>query len=294
MQFAEHPIDLLDMPESRQHLCLGLDVGGTNVKAGLVDRSGNVLSVNTVESHAGGTRKQVLADIDLALAPFRSESAIGLGAGFPSFGDYERGVLDSELSGYPSMHGFPLQQYLEDTYSVPTKLVPDTNLLACGLLRFGEGRQFNEFLSIGLGTGPAVGLVRDGKVMTGPKGIPDVIVRFYTSGDWPGSRKHSGYHFADIYGIDPETAYDRACRGMQAALDIWKQVGEALGETIIRLASETETPTVVIAGGLSAAWRFIKPSVLRCVQPEGIVVVKTKLRHPSLSGAIGLFLPVMK
>ena len=282
------------MPESRQHKYLGLDVGGTNVKAGLIDASGDVLSVNTVESHAGGTREQVLADIHLALAPFRNETVVGLGAGFPSFGDYERGVLDSELSGYPSMNGFPLRQYLEDTYSVPTKLVPDANLLACGLFRFGEGRQFSNFISIGLGTGPAVGLVRDGKVMTGPRGVPDVIVRFYTGGNWPGSRKHSGYHFADIYGIDPETAYDRACRGMLAALDIWKEVGEALGGTVVRLASETETPTAVIAGGLSAAWRFIKPSVLTRVKPKSIVVVKTKLRHPSLSGAVGLFLPVRK
>ena len=128
--------------------------------------------------------------------------------------------------------------------------------------------------------------------MSGPRGFPDLIVRFYTSGDWPGSRKHSGYHFIDQYGVDPKTSYIRACKGMTAALDVWKQVGEVLGATIVRLASETETPTAVVAGGLSAAWRFIKPSVLSCVQPKGIIVVMTKLRHPSLSGAPGLFLPV--
>ena len=171
---------MLDIANSRQHLYLGLDVGGTNIKAGLVTRSGIVLSADTVASHAGSTREQVLADIDLALSPFHSKSVIGLGAGFPSFGDYERGVLDSELSAYPSMHRFPLRHHLENTYGIPAKLVPDTNLLAYGLLRFGEGRRFDSFMAIGLGTGTAVSLVRCGEVLTGPRGFPAAIMRFYT------------------------------------------------------------------------------------------------------------------
>lgn len=280
------------MAESSQHLYLGLDVGGTNIKAGLISKSGHVLSVNTVASHAGGTREQVLADIDLALDPFRNESVIGLGAGFPSFGDYERGVLDSELSGYPSMHRFPLKHHLEDTYGVPTKLVPDANLLAHGLLRFGEGRQFDSLIAIGLGTGTAVSLVSCGEVLTGPKGFPAAVMRFYMNWGWPGAWRHSGHHFADHYGIDPKTAYRRACASDSAALDVWRQVGEALGETTIRLASETETPTAIIAGGLSAAWSFIAPSALRRVQAKSIHVIRTGLPHPSLSGAAGLFLRV--
>ena len=162
-------------------LYLGLDVGGTSIRAGLVTAAGEVLSANMVDSHPGGTREQVLADIDLALAPLRNEPVSGLGAGFPSFGDYERGVLDSNLSAYPSMHGFPLRRHLEDLRGVPTILVPDAHLLACGLLRFGEGRRLDSFLAIGLGTGTAVGLVRERRVVTGPGGFPDPITRFYTS-----------------------------------------------------------------------------------------------------------------
>ena len=190
------------------------------------------------------------------------------------------------------MHRFPLRHHLEDTYGVPTKLVPDTNLLAYGLLRFGEGRRFDSFMAIGLGTGTAVSLVRCGEVLTGPRGFPAAIMRFYTGWGWPGSWRHSGHHFADNYGTDPKTAYSRASAGVPSAMGIWKQVGDALGETIIRLTSETETSTAVIAGGPSAAWRFIKPSVLNRVQAKGIAVIKTRLRHPSLSGAAGLFLPV--
>ena len=119
---------------------LALDVGGTKVEADVVTAGGDVLASNLVPSHAGATRDQLLADIRAALEPYADKKLVGLGAGFPSFGDYERGILDSELSGFPSMHGFALRQYLEDEYGVPARLVADPNLLAHGILRFGEGR----------------------------------------------------------------------------------------------------------------------------------------------------------
>ena len=215
----------------------------------------------------------------------------GLGVGFPSFGDYERGVLDSELSAYPSMHRFPLRRHLEELRGVPTILVPDAGLLAHGLLRFGEGRRLDSFLAIGLGTGTAVGLVRNGQVATGPNGFPEAVAGFYTRWGWPGAWRHSGYHFADIYGVDPESAYRRANAGDAAAIGVWRQVGEALADTIARLASETGTTACVVAGGLATAWRFIEPSLRGRVAPRGVSVVRTAMEHPSLSGAAALFTP---
>ena len=269
---------------------LGLDVGGTTTKAGVVTSAGDVLALNVVESHAGGHRSQVLADIHAALEPFENEPADGIGAGFPSFGDFERGVLDSALSGYPSMHGFPLRQHLQDTFGLPTKVVSDASLFAHGILRFGEGRRLSNFIAIGLGTGPAIGLVRAGQVLTGPRGFPDAALRFYTEWGWPAAWRHSGYHFADHYGADPETIHRRALAGDAAALRAWEQVGEALGETIIRLSAESGTRNAVVGGGLSNAWNFIEPPLQRAVEPLGIDVVKTALQNPSLAGAAALFL----
>ena len=269
---------------------LGLDVGGTTTKAGIVTSAGDVLALNVVESHAGGSRAQVLADIHAALEPFENEPADGIGAGFPSFGDFERGVLDSALSGFPSMHGFPLRQHLQDTFGLPTKVVSDASLFAHGILRFGEGRHLDSFMAIGLGTGTAIGLVRAGQVHTGPRGFPDAALRFYTDYGWPAAWRHSGYHFADHYGADPETIHRRALAGDAPALRAWEQVGEALGETVIRLSAEAGMRTAVVGGGLANAWDVIEPPLQRAVEPLGIDVVKTALQNPSLAGAAALFL----
>ena len=268
---------------------LGLDVGGTKIDAGVVKGTGEVIAVNTVESHIGGSRDQVLADIYTALEPLRGQPLAGLGGGFPSFGDYDRGVLDSKLSGYPSMHGFPLRQHLEDVYGLPTKIVPDANLFAHGILRFGEGRRLSNFMAIGLGTGTAIGLVRDGQVLTGPKGFPEPTMRFYTEWGWPAAWGHSGYHFQSHYGADPETTYQRALAGDKLAICAFEQVGAALGDTITRLAQETQIRVAVIGGGLAQAWVFIEPTLRARVEQLAISVMKTELAYPSLVGAVDLF-----
>ena len=175
----------------------------------------------------------------------------GLGVGFPSFGDYGQGVLDSKLSGFPSMDGFPLRQHLEDTYGIPTRMVPDANLFAHGLLEFGEGRRLGSFIAIALGTGTAIGIVRDGKVLTGPQGYPEPTMRFYTEWGWPAAWAHSGNEFASRYGLGPETTYHRAKAGDVASIDAFRQVGIALSDTITRLAEDTQIRVAVIGGGVS-------------------------------------------
>ncbi len=275
--------------EAQSSRYLALDVGGTRIKAGVVTAAGEVLVANAVGSHPGGSRRQVLADIDLALEPFRGEQVTGLGVGFPSFGDFDHGIIDSELSSYPSMSGLNLRKQLEEIYEVPVRVVSDANLFAFGILRFGEGRRFSSFMAIGLGTGPAIGLVQGGEVLNGPRGFPEPTMRFYTEWGWPDSWKHSGYHFAEYYGADAEVIYSRAVHGEREALNAFEQVGEALANTIARLAEETGIRTAVIGGGLANAWRFFESSLRHVVEPQRISVMRTQLESPSLLGAAVLF-----
>jgi glucokinase len=230
-----------------------------------------------------------LADIYAAIEPLTGEPVAGLGVGFPSFGDYSQGILESELSSYPSMDGFPLRQHLEDRYGVPTKMVADGNLFAHGIRWFGEGRRFASFVAIALGTGTAIGLVKDGEVLTGPQGFPEPSMRFYTEWGWPAAWGHSGYHFAEHYGSDPESMSRRANAGDLTALNVFEQVGAALAKTISRLAGETGMQFVVIGGGLANAWTFIAPSVRDQTNRRGISVIRTGLAYPSLVGAAALF-----
>ena len=198
--------DSSPITQSKVTRYLGLDVGGTKIEAGVVTAAGELLAANAVEAHFGGSREQVLADIHAAFEPLRSEPVAGLGVGFPSFGDYDQGILDSELSGYPAMNGFPLRQHLEGAYGLPVKTIPDANLFAHGIQRFGEGQQFTSFIAIALGTESAIALVKDGEIQTGPKGFPESIMRCYTVWGLPAMWRHSGYQFATHYGADEVTS----------------------------------------------------------------------------------------
>ncbi len=272
-------------------LYLALDVGGTNTEAGLVSASGEVIASHLVPSHPHGSRDQVLAVMDAALAPFTAEEAVALGVGFPSFGDYEVGILDSERSAYPSMNGFHLKEYLERKWGLPTRVVADANLFALGIARFGEGHSHSDFMALSLGTGIAIGLVRDGQVLGGAKGYPESTMRAYNEWLWPQAWDHSGYRFEERYGADPVTMRNLARDGDAKACAVFDQVGRALAITIKRLARETGLNIAVIGGGLAEAYELFEPSLVADLKESGVAVLKTALEKPALLGARALFAP---
>ena len=232
----------------------------------------------------------MLADIEAALEPFRSERAVALRVGFPSFGDYDQGILESELSAFPSMHGFHLKDYLEQRWKLPTRVIADGNLFALGIAHFGEGRAHPDFLAISLGTGTAIGIVRGGNVLGGPRGFPEPTMRFYTEWGWPSAWDHSGYHFSELYGADPVTMSRRASEGDTQALAVFARVGRALAATIRRLARETDMRVVIIGGGLAEVYAFFRPALEDGLKDSGVVAAKTALPKPALLGARALFI----
>ena len=99
----------------------------------------------------------------------------------------------------------------------------------------------------------------------------------------------SGYHFAARYGADPESTHRRASDGDEEAIDVFNQVGEALADTVSRLANETQIAVVVIGGGLANAWDLFRPALQARIRPLGISATRTGLAKPSLVGAAALF-----
>ena len=270
-------------------MILAIDIGGTKIDVGLVTCDGKLAQRRRGPSHPGGTRDEVLATIDQAVGSLRDETYDRIGAGFPSFGDYDAGILRSELSAFPSMDGFDLKGHLEQSYDAPTRLVPDMNLFASGIAKFGEGETYSSFLAIALGTGTAIAEVRDQVVITGRSGPSEAAMRFYTDWGWPHGWRHSGHRFAEHYGADAPTMLARARRNDPTALAAFDAVGSALAETVSRLCEETELSVVVLGGGLCAAYPYFAPATERALADPSITIGLTRLKYPSLLGGSALW-----
>lgn len=277
-----------------ESLILAIDIGGTKIDVGLVRCDGELIRRRRGPSSPGGTRGEVLTAIDQAIRSLPDEGYDRISAGFPSFGDYEAGILRSELSAFPSMDGFDLKRHLEQSYGAPTRLVPDTTLFAAGIAKFGEGEAHRSFLALALGTGTAIAEVRERVVVAGPVGPSEAAVRFYTDWGWPHGWRHSGLRFVEHYGADAPTMLDRARRDDPAALEAFAAVGRALAETISRLCEETGLRVVVLGGGLCAAYQYFAPATEQALAEQAlakaaITIMRTSLKYPSLLGGAALW-----
>ena len=155
---------------------LGLDLGGTNIKAGVVDDSGRALA-----SVSGATRAELgpeagldsLADVagravEAGGVDWSEIAAVGLGSA---------GTLDTaggrivEATNLPLWNGFPVASRLEGRLGRPISLLNDANAAAFGEYWAGAGRNTTSLVLITLGTGIGCGVVESGRLLEGRHGL---------------------------------------------------------------------------------------------------------------------------
>lgn len=153
--------------ESIQELLLGIDIGGTKILGGLVNRSGLV-----VKRRQGATRPDhVLPDtigicrdlIDDARRIGRDIGGIGVGA--KGAVDSRRGLLVGSL--YLGQGEIPIAHELSRSFGLPVRVENDVHAATIGEMMFGIGRTFDDFIFYNAGTGMAIGIVVGGQLYRG-------------------------------------------------------------------------------------------------------------------------------
>jgi glucokinase len=143
---------------------VGIDIGGTSAKLGLVDEAGRVvrrLQVPTGRDAAPGPLVERLAAAAAEL--IAGEGASGLGIAAPGFRRPDgEGVVN--VSNIPAIDGYPLRTRLEEATGLPAVLDNDANAAALGEYRYGGGRGVSRLLVVTVGTGIGAGMVAEGAV----------------------------------------------------------------------------------------------------------------------------------
>ena len=152
----------------------GVDFGGTSAKIGLVDRSGVVLqraevAMDPREAYEGLLRP--VADHLRTMVGRQAGRLLTVGIGTPGFIDKRRGLIIGGCVNLPALQGRSVQEYLGPALGVPAFSENDATSAAAGELAFGAGRRFSHFALITIGTAIGGGLVLDGKVYRGSRGL---------------------------------------------------------------------------------------------------------------------------
>jgi glucokinase-like ROK family protein len=160
---------------------IGVDIGGTSIKAGLVDASGEVTLVAQVPTEAPGGRDVIAANlcqaVEQVLSAARGKSISPAGLGIASAGaiDAQDGSVFAATDNLPGWAGFPLRSLLEERFGLPTWIVNDAHAAVLAELHFGLGRGLSDFVAITIGTGIGGGVVCGRKLLCGQHGFAGTI-----------------------------------------------------------------------------------------------------------------------
>jgi len=263
-------------------LYLGIDVGGTNVKMGVVDpKSGkisNFYSHDTASWRESGHFVERLADaIALELAAYPAIERVGIG--LPGTISRDRTTLE-EITAIPEINGTPLVPALKKRFpNHEFYLENDAAAAALGEFYFGEGDLDEDYIFITLGTGVGGAAILDKRVFIGggnamePGHMPSrhgkVLERNIGKKEL---LDLANLRRADYKGptqlpadgaISTTGLVAAAAAGDDLALNILDEVGEMLGEALVSLIRILDIKTVLIGGGLSASFDYILPGVRR-------------------------------
>ena len=165
---------------------IGVDVGGTNTKVGLFDHSMHAVKIietltdteleaNQMIDHISNLIQHLLNQTHLSADEVR-----GVGAAFPSFINYETGVV-VETSNIISLNDLPVRDLLSDRLNLPVYLDNDANTAALAEHQLGAGRGHDDMIYVTISTGIGGALILNGKLYRGMHGMAGEIGHMFIS-----------------------------------------------------------------------------------------------------------------
>lgn len=148
---------------------IGIDIGGTNVKIGVLDRSGNIKKTSSFSTHKEKGVKDVLRRLFLNVDNIIKDSSVklkGIGVGCPGPLDDKKGIIISPPN-LPDWHGLKLKEILKKRYGCRVVVENDANCAALGEFIKGAGKPYDNIVLLTLGTGIGSGVIADKKLLRG-------------------------------------------------------------------------------------------------------------------------------
>ena len=165
---------------SRDPLILGIDLGGTKILTSVVDPEGKMLSrdhsVTPAAEGPEGVIQTILASAERALegASITIDRISAVGVGAPGLADTEAGILFTSPN-LPGWKDVPLRDIIQAKLKKKAFLINDGNAAALGEYYFGAAKGVPHFIYITISTGIGGGIIVDGKVLSGSKGMAGEI-----------------------------------------------------------------------------------------------------------------------
>ncbi len=293
---------------------VGVDVGGTNIKLGLVNSRGRILVRNNLSTKSlVRSKSELISVLACAISELIKKSFIkpkeilGIGIGLPGLVNAQKGTV-LNLTNIPDCQNIPLAKILRTKLGVPVAIDNDVNLVALGEWQYGAGKGFANVFCLTLGTGVGGGMVLDNKLYRGEGFSAGELGHVPLNEEGPvcncGGRacleRYVGNRFLlekarKIFNnkkITLEKVARFAARGNRQALRFWEETAAYIGLGLVSVVNLFNPKRIVVGGGVAHNWPFLFKTVKATLEKRAmkipsrmVTIVKAQLGNDA--GIIG-------
>lgn len=293
-----------------ESLAIGIDIGGTGTKYGIVDRLGNVLFSGEISTKKYPRIETFIDDLYEAVHPLIEEAGgvrriKGIGVGAPN-GNFYTGTIEY-APNLPWKGVLPLANIIKNRFNLPVVLTNDANAAALGEMMYGAAKGMQDFIMITLGTGVGSGIVANGHLIYGHDGFAGELGHTIII---PDGRYHEGtekYGSLESYasatgvtltalemlekssedsllrGVPAEqltskTVFEAAIKGDRLAKDIFDYTGKILGLALANFVMFSSPEAIILFGGLTKAGDLLLKPTRENMEKNLIQVFENKVK----------------
>jgi glucokinase len=298
------------MASALEQLVIGIDIGGTGTKFGIVDRDGNVLFSSEISTKKHATVESFINELYDALSELIERSGgsgriKGIGVGAPN-GNFYTGTIEY-APNLPWKGVIALAELLEAKFKLPVTLTNDANAAAIGEMMYGAAKGMKDFIMITLGTGVGSGIVANGQLIYGHDGFAGELGHTIVIPDGrfhPGTGKKGPLEsYASATGVrntaieilekttepsllrtvptdklDSKSVYEAAIQGDKVALEIFEFTGKILGLALANAIMFSSPEAIILFGGLTKAGDLILKPTKEHMEENLIQVFQNKVK----------------
>ena len=275
-----------------EHEILGLAIGGTSIKAGLL-LGGQLQAIRSIPTPALESQELILETLAAFIESYLPQSFAGIGIGIPGLVDAQMGIVLG-LANIPSFQHVELRDFLVNRFGKPVWINNDANCFALGVHQFGIGQGFQNLVGITLGTGVGAGIIIHGKLYSGVNSA---------AGEWCGTPYLdrtfedycSGKFFNRVYQSKPKTLAKLAQEGDPIALQAFDEFGRHVGELLKVILFSLAPEAIVLGGSIRKTYPLFEKSMRATLQTFPYTSVLAKLQvlvsdldETAIHGAVAL------
>jgi glucokinase len=301
---------MANMTNSMEALAIGIDIGGTGTKFGIVDRVGNVLFSSEISTRKHSDVNSFIDELYTELSKLIDNVGgigriKGIGVGAPN-GNYYTGTIEY-APNLPWKGIIPLARMMEDKFKIPVVLTNDANAAAIGEMMYGAAQGMKDFIMITLGTGVGSGIVANGKLVYGHDGFAGELghttiipngrlhegtgkrgslesyasatgVRLTTLEILEKSTEPSSLRSVPSDQIDSKKVYEAAIAGDALAKEIFESTGTILGAALANFVMFSSPEAIILFGGLTKAGDLILKPTRESMEANLIQIFQNKVK----------------